>query len=56
MMLKAIYTLFAELEECADDEQLALLQKKLIGRLHAAGQIESAFKQRAMQIIRNPLH
>ncbi len=53
---KAIYTLFAELEECADDIQLEILQKKLIGRLNAAGQIESAFKQRAMQIMRNPLH
>jgi len=46
---KAIYTSFLELAECTNDEQLETIQKQLIGRLNAAGQIEPAFRQRAKQ-------
>lgn len=49
---KAIYTLFSELSECINEEQFELKQKKLIGRLNAAGQIEPKFKERAIQIQR----
>lgn len=49
---KAIYTQFSELEECSCDEDLEVLQRKLIGRLSAAGQIEPAFKQRAAHYLR----
>lgn len=49
---KAIYTLFSEIPECTDDEQLESLQKQLVGRLNAAGQIEPAFKMRAAQLMR----
>ena len=48
---KAIYTQFLELTECIDDKQLETLQKQLIGRLNAAGQIEPEFKQRASQLM-----
>lgn len=44
---KSIYTSFSEMETCKDDVELELLQKQLIGRLNAAGQIDPTFKQRA---------
>jgi len=49
---KAIYSLFADIPKCADDGQLETMQKQLVGRLNAAGQIDSAFKQRASNISR----
>ncbi len=49
---KAIYTLFSDIPECTDDVQLEKMQKELVGRLNAAGQIDSAFKQRASQVSR----
>ena len=49
---KAIYTLFYDIPECTDDVQLEKMQKELVGRLNAAGQIDSAFKQRASQVRR----
>ena len=49
---KAIYTLFSDLPECKDDGQFEEMQKELIGRLNAAGQIDPAFKQRASQVRR----
>jgi len=48
---KAIYTQFLELAECVNDKQLESLQKQLVGRLNAAGQIEPEFKQRAAQLM-----
>jgi len=44
---KAIYTVFNELEQVDSDEELKSLQKQLVGRLNAAGQIDSKFKRRA---------
>jgi len=49
---KAIYTLFSDIPECTDDAQLEKMQKELVGRLNAAGQIDPAFKQRASQVRR----
>ena len=49
---KAIYTLFSDIPECKDDAQLEKMQKELVGRLNAAGQINPAFKQRASQVRR----
>jgi len=45
---KAIYTVFSEMKSCTDDAELEMLQKELIGRFSAAGQIDSSFKQRAI--------
>ncbi len=47
---KSIYTLFSDMPRCEDDEQLETIQKELIGRLSAAGQIEKEFKIKASQI------
>lgn len=44
---KEIYSLFNEMKCVSSDEELEKLQRELIGRLNAAGQIESIFKQRA---------
>lgn len=49
---KSIYTLFSDIPKCNDDAQLEEMQKELIGRLNAAGQIDPAFKQRASQVRR----
>jgi hypothetical protein len=49
---KAIYTLFSEMPACKDDEQLLSMQKELIGRLSAAGQIDPKFKTKASQLTR----
>lgn len=46
---KAIYTLFSELGKCKDEKEFNIMQKKLLGRLSAAGQIEPKFKNRATQ-------
>jgi retron-type reverse transcriptase len=46
---KAIYTLFSELGKCKDEKEFNIMQKKLLGHLNAAGQIESKFKNRAKQ-------
>lgn len=46
---KAIYTSFSELGKCKDEKEFNIMQKKLLGRLSAAGQIESKFKNRAKQ-------
>jgi hypothetical protein len=48
---KAIYTLFLDLTECTNKEQFESLHKKLIGRLNAAGQIESKFKANAIRLL-----
>lgn len=45
---KAIYDLFHELKLVNSDKELEIIQKALIGRLHAAGQIDNKFKQRAI--------
>lgn len=49
---KQIYTLFSEMPHCTDTDEYDLMQKQLIGRLNAAGQIEPAFKIRAAQLLR----
>jgi len=49
---KAIYTLFSAIPECKDDKELEEMQKELFGRLNAAGQINSVFKQRATMLRR----
>lgn len=48
---KAIYMLYSEIRSCSNDDQLKVLQEKLVGSLNAAGQIEPAFKQRAKQLM-----
>jgi len=52
---KAIYTLFSEIPECTDDARLESIQKQLIGRLNAAGQIDPLFKKRAALLKRENL-
>jgi len=52
---KAIYTLFSDLPECKDEGKFEEMQKELVGRLNAAGQIDPAFKQRASQVRRGGL-
>lgn len=47
---KSIYSLFQEMDSCTNDSDLLKVQKKLIGSMNAAGQIDSAFKQRARQL------
>jgi len=47
---KRIYTLFLDLVECKDEKEFDIMQKKLIGCLNAAGQIEPQFKKRAEQL------
>jgi hypothetical protein len=44
---KAIYSLFNEIESVKDDLVLEKMHEQIIGRLHAAGQIDPKFKQRA---------
>lgn len=44
---KDIYTSFSNMKLCKDDGELETLQKQLVGRLNAAGQIDPLFKQRA---------
>jgi len=49
-----IYTLFSEIPQCTDDEQLKGMHAQLVG-LNAAGQIDPKFKIRAAQLRRKNL-
>lgn len=51
---KDIYTLFTDIPKCSNEKHFKKIQKQLIGRLNAAGQIDPAFKQRASQVRRKP--
>lgn len=48
---KAIYNLFNDMKVAESDEQLAIIHEKLIGRLNAAGQIDSAFEIKARTLM-----
>ncbi len=48
---KAIYNLFNEMKVAGSDEQLDAIYEKLLGRLSAAGQVESEFKMKAKALL-----
>lgn len=47
----AIYNLFNDMKSINNDDDLLKLQKELIGRLCAAGQVDPAFKNRAKSFV-----
>ena len=50
---KEIHLLFNKIDKVTSDKQLETLQKKLVGKLNAAGQIDPVFKQRMQNYVKH---